>query len=316
MSTRFADDEEARVASGFSESTFKTIFDRIEREGSEGKRLFIKDIIHYLVPPKGQPPMIAPSLEAFRHGVGTPSGTNGTTNGTSKNVELYPWSTPAEPGNPTVVPQRLMERFHWMFLIRDPHKSIPSYYRCTIPPLDKLTGFYEFYPSEAGYIEVRLVFDYLRSIGAVGPRFAEDKCNKNDTNGAHVNGNTWHTESAEICVLDADDMLDSPPEHIEAVCKSIGVPYTPGMLNWDNPEDQRIAKEAFEKWTGFHEDAIDSCSLHGRDQKHTEQPPKREEQWDQEWQEKYGEKGAKIIRQTVDACMDDYLYMKQFTLQL
>ena len=35
MSTRFADDEEARVASGFSESTFKTIFDRIEREGSE-----------------------------------------------------------------------------------------------------------------------------------------------------------------------------------------------------------------------------------------------------------------------------------------
>jgi len=35
MSSRYEDDEEARKTSGFSDSTYKTIFDRLEREGSE-----------------------------------------------------------------------------------------------------------------------------------------------------------------------------------------------------------------------------------------------------------------------------------------
>jgi hypothetical protein len=35
MGTRFEDDEQARLESGFSESTFKTIMDRIERESAE-----------------------------------------------------------------------------------------------------------------------------------------------------------------------------------------------------------------------------------------------------------------------------------------
>lgn len=39
LSDRFADDEEARMTSGFSDSTYRTIFDRIEREGVE-VRLF------------------------------------------------------------------------------------------------------------------------------------------------------------------------------------------------------------------------------------------------------------------------------------
>lgn len=35
LGSRYEDDEEARVASGFSQSTFKTVFDRIERESTE-----------------------------------------------------------------------------------------------------------------------------------------------------------------------------------------------------------------------------------------------------------------------------------------
>lgn len=35
LSSRYEDDEKARIESGFAESTFKTIFDRIEREGRE-----------------------------------------------------------------------------------------------------------------------------------------------------------------------------------------------------------------------------------------------------------------------------------------
>lgn len=35
LSERFADDEQTRLESGFSESTYKTVLDRIEREATE-----------------------------------------------------------------------------------------------------------------------------------------------------------------------------------------------------------------------------------------------------------------------------------------
>lgn len=40
LSDRYEDDEEARKESGFQDSTFKTIFERIEREGKEVGSLF------------------------------------------------------------------------------------------------------------------------------------------------------------------------------------------------------------------------------------------------------------------------------------
>lgn len=36
---------------------------------------------------------------------------------------------------------------------------------------------------------------------------------------------------------------------------------------------------------------------------------------DAEWTEKFGAKGAKIIRETVDANIQDYEYLKQFALK-
>jgi len=42
---------------------------------------------------------------------------------------------------------------------------------------------------------------------------------------------------------------------------------------------------------------------------------KSEGQWDAEWRDKYGEKAAKVIRDTVDKNMDDYLYLKRFALK-
>ncbi|PGH28227.1 hypothetical protein AJ80_00117 [Polytolypa hystricis UAMH7299] len=320
LSQRYEDDENARVESGFSNSTYKTIFDRIAREATEGKRLFIKDIIHYLVPPDEKPASIAPSLQRIKRGVGTEdiNGTNGvngvTTNGSSTSKKTpYPYGTAAEADNPTVVPAALLSRFHFAFLIRDPHYSIPSYYRCTIPPLDDVTGFYEFYESEAGYDEVRRVFDYVRKIQLVGPHDANGNTNIGATdgqNGTHVTNGGY--KPVQICVVDADDLLDNPPGIVEQFCKSVGIEYTPDMLIWDTEEDHRIAKEAFEKWKGFHEDAIHSTSLKPRVHK---KKAKTEAEFDEEWREKYGEKGAKIIRSAVDRTMADYQYMKKFAMK-
>lgn len=203
--------------------------------------------------------MIAPSLLQPRRGVGT-DGSNTPTSGSSDSGQTaastdcdhYPFSTPTEPGNPSVVPLDLLRKFHFTFLIRHPRSSIPSYYRCTIPPLDKITGFYNFLPEEAGYDELRRLFDYLKDQELIGPGIAG-----RDTPNADP-------DKVDIMLIDADDLLDKPHEVIEAFCKSVGMEYSPDMLKWGDADGQKQCKEKFEKWRGFHEDAIDSTELKPR----------------------------------------------------
>ncbi|KAL4934417.1 uncharacterized protein BDV17DRAFT_7000 [Aspergillus undulatus] len=349
LSDRYEADEQGREASGFAQSTYRTILEGIEREGreNEGKRVFIKDILHYLLPPNGKPASIAPSLHRIKRGVGTENGSvesdaavgnesianghcadeangNGVKKGSSS--APYPYDTPSEPGNPTVMPKGVLGFFHFAFLIRDPHYSVPSYYRCTIPPLDATTGFTYYDPAEAGYDEMRRFFEYLRAEGLVGPHVAtreqdaDEILASSDSNGITANGIKAKPVSSpeanigvEICVVDADEMLDSPAPMMEAFCRSVGIPYSPSMLDWDNEADHEHAREAFEKWKGFHNDAIDSRGLTARAHPRA---PKSEEQFDAEWREKYGEEGAALIRKTVDANMADYLYLKQFAMKV
>lgn len=232
---------------------------------SKGKRLLIKDICHYIVPPNGKPASIAPSLQRVKRGVGTTAQLSEKVNGTEEITEIasetpYPFATTeAEPGNPTVFPVKTLEKFHFTFLLRDPHSSIPSYYRCTVPPLDSVTGFYEFYPSEAGYQEIRRVFDYLRQVGHIGPHL----------NGKNLQaGGSKYQDSnqggVDICVVDADDLLDDPAGMIKAYCQSVGLKYEPEMLSWNSDGDQRYAEKSFEKWKGFHDDALNSKELRPR----------------------------------------------------
>jgi len=220
-----------------------------------------------------------------------PAGKGNQANGTANGDHSYtappcPYPTVIEPGNPTVVPEALLRQFHFTFLIRHPRSSIPSYYRCTIPPLDEITGFYNFRPDEAGYLELRKMFDFLKGCKQVGPGICrtDSSCQiaEKQTNGAHANGTNGingangtngtngtngvsHHEEVDICVIDADDMLDNPAGMIEAYCDSVRIPFEPDMLVWDNEEDHKRAKEAFEKWRGFHEDAIESTELKKRE---------------------------------------------------
>jgi hypothetical protein len=67
-----------------------------------------------------------------------------------------------------VLPASLLGTFHFTFLIRHPRRAVPSYFRCTVPPLDAVTGFTHFMPSEAGYVELRRLFEYLLARGSTG----------------------------------------------------------------------------------------------------------------------------------------------------
>lgn len=273
---------------------------------AQGKRIFIKDIIHYLLPPERQPAIIAPSLDKVKRGVGTDAGANGVnghanginghaenginghanehaTNGTNgvnghtngingnngTKHEGYPFSTPREPGNPTVMPNSILSRFHFVFLIRDPHHSIPSYYRCTIPPLDDITGFHDYDPAEAGYDEVRRTFEYLRNARLIGPHLATrgnevvdevDGVLQPVPAGKGGKGAAYDS-GIDVCVVDADEMLQKPGPMMQAFCDSVGIKYDPSMLSWDTEDDYRHAADCFEKWRGFHNDVIESAGL-------------------------------------------------------
>ncbi|KAL6167061.1 hypothetical protein ACJQWK_06508 [Exserohilum turcicum] len=308
LAERYENDAKARKESGYEDSTYRTIFDRIARENSEGKRVFVKDMAQYWIPPSGKPATIAPSLINYRRGVGTnTTELSPVTTRSAASKPPYPYDTPGEPGNPTVIPKDLLATYHFTFLIRHPKYSIPSYYRCTIPPLDAMTGFYNFRADEAGYDELRRLFDFLRAEGQIGPKFAGAKgMDSND----QVNG---HTGDVEICVIDADDLLDNPSGMVEAFCKTTGIEWDPGMLQWDSDQDQAVAKAAFEKWKGFHEDALDSDRLRPRTHK---KEAKSDEQMYAEWKEKFGEEGANVIRDTVAANVETYEYLKQFAIKV
>lgn len=217
-----------------------------------------------------------------------------------------------------------------------------------------MTGFDEFYPSEAGYDELRRIFDYLRSVRQIGPKIAGegDKVAENgdlkDITNGHTNGFTngsSHTngvsDAVSITLIDADDLLDNPNGIIEGYCKEVGLDYSDSMLRWDSEEERERAKVQFEKWSGFHEDAIESSSLRPRDPAKVRLPfiylsvcligrtlemekltkltfkkkrPKSKDVENAEWAEKFGEEAAKVIRQTVDANVADYEYLKQFAM--
>ncbi|KAK6950123.1 hypothetical protein Daesc_008449 [Daldinia eschscholtzii] len=274
LGERYANDEAARESSGFSKTTYRDVLDRLEKDGSEGKRVFIKDMAYYLMPPNSQPAVIPKSL---------------------RKGDKY-----SEEGNPTVLPLEILKKFHWTFLIRHPRRAIPSYYRCCVPPLDEVTGFKEFLPSEAGYVELRRLFDYLREQHIVGPALAGES-----------NGNKAGS-GVSITVVDADDLLDHPGEVVKAFCRETGIEFTPDMLTWDDAENQDYVSEAFAKWNGFHNDAIHSKSLTARTQAHK---TVTEESENEEWRQKFGKEAQEKIRACVDENVPHYDYLKSFAMK-
>lgn len=143
----------------------------------------------------------------------------------------------SEPGNPTVMPLETLKRFHFTFLIRHPRRSIPSFYRCTVPPLVEKTAYTPFMPCEAGYKELVQLFDFLVRHGIV--------------------------DKGRVTVVDADDLLDHPEQMIRQFCDRTGIDFEPGMLVWDEADGEHAAR-LFAKWNGWHDDVLDSTRLNGR----------------------------------------------------
>lgn len=126
------------------------------------------------------------------------------------------------------------------------------------------------------------MLEYLLQVGLVKlpagerERLGQDLGTRRETNGlaeshadptatvATGDGNA-SAEGVEICVLDADDLLDDPAGMVAAFCAKVGLQYRPEMLSWEGPEERQRAERAFDKWKGFHDDAIRSTGLRARE---------------------------------------------------
>jgi hypothetical protein len=150
--------------------------------------------------------------------------------------------------NPTVLPVQMIQSFHFTFLIHHPCLAIPSLYNCSIPPRLTLTGWNGFNADSAGYMELRILFDYFKASKQIGP------------NMAGVAIESVHS-GVDICVLHTEDLLANPKRIVETYCKSVGVPFALYMIRWYTSEDQEQAQRAFQQWASFHDAALASTEL-------------------------------------------------------
>ena len=146
----------------------------------------------------------------------------------------------SEPDNPIALPFDVLKTYRWTFLIRHPRSSIPSLYRLSTPASREATGWHYYLPQEAGYRELRLLFDYLLSRKVI------------DRN--------------RVCLIDADDLIAKPDKITERYCEYVSIDYRPEMLRWDTKEDKAHAEETFANpaWIAFHRDAIESRGFNAR----------------------------------------------------
>ncbi|KAI1169685.1 hypothetical protein F4777DRAFT_192864 [Nemania sp. FL0916] len=282
LTERYENVEQLRAERGYGDYTYRTALDLINNAKLRGKRVFVKDMGKCLMPILDNRPYIAPSL---RHGIHN----NGRTRLQDDTAAADDSSS--DDGcilpNPTVIPLELLSGFHFTFLIRNPQNSIPSLWECSTPPKSLVTGWHGFKAEDAGYKEMRRLFEYLMRAEVMG----------------------LGTDN-EICVVDAIDLLTYPEDVVSQFCASVGVSFDRDMLTWGSEFEQKRAQDAFKNWAPFHDTVLKSTSLEAR--------PSRSTSLESDivrWTEKYGEAGCAIIRKNVAENMEHYLYLKQFAIK-
>lgn len=187
-----------------------------------------------------------------------------------------------------------------VILVRAPHLSVPSYYRCCIPPLSARTGFDFYDPDEAGYRELRILYDHLK------------KSADNDDD--------------VPLIIDSADLCRNPRCVIQSVCDHAGIEFRESMLEWE--QNSAHEQQLFKKWNGFHDDALNSRGFKATKEKQqstlatsgeTDNASKYDDtfevdydKWTAEWNKKFNSEQVAEIRDAVERNLEEYLYLRQF----
>ena len=125
------------------------------------------------------------------------------------------------------------------------------------PPASSITGWHGFHPDDAGYIELRKLFDFLREVNQIGPKIAGREGDSTSEGSLQSENNG----QVEVCLIDAENLLNDPESICKAYCKSVGLQFECSMLSWKTPEDRRRAEVTFKKSLPEHDVAINSTSI-------------------------------------------------------
>lgn len=194
---RFNSEEALQAYGDFRDSTFESTWGDIVNHTNDPRRTFSKDMAQYIF---------------------TPRNSTGIRVGWNK-----------DPTNPTLIPteELLDPSILHTFLIRRPEKAVPSYYRLCSGEQSKVTDFHYYDPEEAGYDELRKLFDFVK-----------DKTGKTPL------------------LIDSDDLIRDPNYYVRKWCEHASVDYSDSLLEWNEG-----TREHFAKWPGFHVAAENSKGI-------------------------------------------------------
>ncbi|KIJ35522.1 hypothetical protein M422DRAFT_69943 [Sphaerobolus stellatus SS14] len=188
LSSRYSDKQ--RAASNAKDLKYSDVLRQLLRsyQESDGKRCVAKDMAEYVIK--------------------------------SEKVNSSPRA------NPTVFSDEELKKLRHTFLIRNPEKSISSYYRTTLGDCGKDFGSFD--PNEAGFAELKALLDYTRRILPNDP----------------------------VVVLDSADLIREPEKSLRAFCQGVGIPFQESMLQWEAGH-----VSTFDKWKGWHDDVEKSTGF-------------------------------------------------------
>ncbi|GAA6049655.1 hypothetical protein JCM3770_005054 [Rhodotorula araucariae] len=236
-------DEETCRSSGHWEYTYDKAWKDVSTP-HPSKRVFSKDMASYITDLARTPGCVAPSYQG----------------------------APTSPTNPTLIPTRelLQPHIRHTFLIRHPQRAVPSYARLCYPGAK--TGFEYFDPSEMGYRESRLLFDFIRAETGQAP-----------------------------LIVEAETLLEDPKRVVKEYCEAVGIDFREEMLEWSSE-----TREHFAKWKGWHEDAEKSTGVGRRsppqESSGDKTPPKAKED----------KPLPDDLQKVVDDNLEDYEYLRSF----
>jgi hypothetical protein len=155
-------------------------------------------------------------------------------------------SLPGPLENPTVLPIDLLRRFKHTFLIRTPQKSIPSYWKCV---QEKAAGFEYFDGAEAGFAELKLLYDWIANPKSTFHTAPEDDVS-----------NSWpgqiQAQPQPPPLIDASVLLANPDHVLSEYCSALGIPFDEAMLSWESGP-----VEEFAAWGTYHNAAENSTGF-------------------------------------------------------
>jgi hypothetical protein len=114
----------------------------------------------------------------------------------------------------------------------------------------------------------------------------------------------------DICVVDAEELMENPDKVMSAYCRKNGIPYHESILHWDKTEDQERAASVIDRWgflVTFHKAVLQSKGLRAK------KSNEYYEQIYQKWAQEFGDEGANKIREAANSQMNDYNYLKGFS---